>query len=366
MELWHRWVGLLCGAALVLGSCTQTQRRDDPTLPLSASLGARPLPDVHLPTSLPGPLDGEVVPRSLALRRPLAVIVDNYAPDARPQSGLSQASVVIETLTEGGITRFMAIYLEKDASSVGPVRSSRVYFDRWAGAFHAILVHVGGNDDAEALLWHLPSVFQVDAGPWRPAYPFWLSGDRFPPYNVYTSTSIIRADAERLHQDWDYAQAFFPHKRPAPLSRRGHAGSLSISFVDPLLAYIPANPDYTVRYDFDRTTDTYLRTMGGAPHVDGATHQPLRAANVVVMLTGPAVADQHAGPTAESILIPTIGSGVAWYFLDGTVTAGRWEQRDQLAPLRFLDRHGRPIAFNPGQTWIEVLPKYSTAGWNFH
>jgi hypothetical protein len=39
---------------------------------------------------------------------------------------------------------------------------------------------------------------------------------------------------------------------------------------------------------------------------------------------------------------------------------------DALAPLQFFNRRGAPETFNPGQTWIEALPKYSTASWPVH
>ncbi len=372
---------MLCVMALISGGCSHSTAHlpsvsiappAPGSVPASASLDAAPLPTVQPPPYLPGPLNGESVPRSLALRRPIAVIIDNYAPDARPQSGLSPASMVIETLVEGGITRLMALYLEQDAPKVGPIRSSRVYFDQWAAAFHATLMHVGGNDDAQALLWYLPPVFNLDESPLEAGFsdsadnPYWSRQDRDPPYAVYANGDTARSYMERHHQNWAYAQASIPHKRPASLFQRGHPGSLTISYVDPLDFQIPANPDYTVRYDFDRATDTYLRTVGGAPHIDAVTKKPLRPANVIVMRTGTAVADAQAGATLESITIPTIGTGPAWYFRDGKVSAGRWQQKDQFAPLRFLDRHGRPVAFNPGQTWIEVLPKYSEATWTFH
>ncbi|MGH2444307.1 MAG: DUF3048 domain-containing protein, partial [Chloroflexota bacterium] len=126
-------------AALVLSGCGGSS----PSAGVSASLGAKTLPLISPPAFIPGPLDGQSTKRHLALRRPLAVIVENYAPDSRPQSGLAPASTVIETLAEGGVTRFMAIYLEHDAALVGPVRSTRMYFDHWAAGFHAIFGHVG-------------------------------------------------------------------------------------------------------------------------------------------------------------------------------------------------------------------------------
>src|SRR5438067_5820344 len=110
-----------------------------------------------------GPLTGQAVSRDVANRRPVAVILDNFAPDARPQSGLDKASLVFETLAEGGITRFMAVYLEHDAGTIGPVRSTRIYFNAWAAALGVIFGHDGGNVDALQQLPSLTTVFNEDA-----------------------------------------------------------------------------------------------------------------------------------------------------------------------------------------------------------
>ena len=81
-------------------------------------------------------------------RRPLLVMVENHE-EARPQSGLSSADIVYETVAEGGITRFMGIYY-CDAQSheiiVGPVRSARTYFLDWASEYgnNPLYAHVGG------------------------------------------------------------------------------------------------------------------------------------------------------------------------------------------------------------------------------
>lgn len=354
-------------ATLLLAGCGGSPAI--PTTGVSASLGAKGIPAIKPPAFVPGPLDGQSTPRNAALRRPLGIIIENYAPESRPQAGLAGASTVVETLAEEGVTRFLAIYLEKDAAKVGPVRSTRMYFDHWAAGFHSILAHVGGNDDAQALLWHLPSVFNVDENHWEvnlniTGTPlFWRSHDRLAPHNMYTSTYKLRAYADRNHQDWIYTGAYLLHKRPAPLAQRGYAGSISIAFTEPL--YGTSNPEYGVRYVYDRASNTYLRTMGGKPHIDANTGLPLRPANVVMMLTGAAGPDPAAGITPESIIIPTLGQGTAWYFRDGTVMRGTWRQPNQFAPLRFYDRRGAQVAFNPGQTWIEVVPPSSPHSWSF-
>ena len=50
---------------------------------------------------------------------------DRQRAAARPQFGLGYADLVYEMLAEGELTRFMAMYLEGQPETVGPVRSAR-------------------------------------------------------------------------------------------------------------------------------------------------------------------------------------------------------------------------------------------------
>src|SRR5688500_16975095 len=54
-------------------------------------------------------------------RPPVAVMIDNLPGGSRPQIGLDRADLVYELLVEGGITRFMAVYLHHDADVIEPV-----------------------------------------------------------------------------------------------------------------------------------------------------------------------------------------------------------------------------------------------------
>jgi hypothetical protein len=242
-----------------------------------------------------------------------------------------------------------------------------VYFDHWAGAFHVILAHVGGNDDAQSLLFHLPSVFNIDENRWEISLYntgtplFWRSSDRIAPHNMYVSTYMLRSYAARHGQNWSYGQAYLMHKIPAPPSQRGRSATIDISFLDPLGPQ--SNPAYAVHYEFQPTSDTYLRILGGVPHIDSLTGRALQPSNVVIMETDPGQADPLAGPTPLSILIRNLGTGRAVFFMDGKVTYGSWSQRDQFAPLRFYNSKGRQESFNPGQTWIELVPQGSPVSW---
>ncbi|MBV9279669.1 MAG: DUF3048 domain-containing protein, partial [Chloroflexi bacterium] len=198
-------VGVLA-AALMLSSPVSRTLAQEAFGRLTATASPARHPVVSLPADDPlaalvtGPLDGEPTPRADAQRRAIAVTIDNYYPDARPQSGLGAASVVFETLAEGGVTRLMAVYLEHDPTVVGPVRSTRIYFDDWAAAYHAILAHVGGNDDAAAQLWQMRPVYNLDEGadPFMVSYTnpyFWRSAARSIPDNMYADVARLRAYA---------------------------------------------------------------------------------------------------------------------------------------------------------------------------
>jgi hypothetical protein len=317
-----------------------------------------------------GPLNGEPTPRANATRRAIAVMIDNYFPDARPQTGIDQASLVFETMVEGGFTRIMPVYLEHDPSVVGPVRSTRIYFDDWAGALHAVLVHVGGNDDADAQLWQMPKVYNLDQGTdafllgYMNSY-FWRDDHRTIPDNMYANIAKLRTYVAKRRQNWRYAGASLPHKLPAPAAARGGAGTLTIGYVDPLFPGMPPLSNYQVQWRYDPVSNSYLRVVGGVNDIDVASHQPIRAQNIVVMKVGAGTPDQAAGTTVDAVSLPVIGTGPALYFRDGHVQHGVWEQNDPMAPLRLMDPHGRPVKFDPGQTWVEAVPQASSTSWTF-
>jgi len=298
---------------------------------------------------LPGPLSGLPTRPDLASRRPIAVVVENYAPDARPQAGLNRASLVFETLAEGGITRFLAVYLEKDAPIVGPVRSARIYFDSWAAGLGAIFAHAGGNNDALAELPYIPSIDNID-GLGALGTAFWRASDRYAPHNFYTSTALIRAVAGTGPAP---ALPVLIHKAPASLAARPKGGWIDIPF---------SAPDYEVRYTFDPLCDCYPRFMGGVAHRDAYSQRQIAPANVVVLLA-PVVPDPNSD-TPGSISVGTIGTGQAYFFRDGRETQGTWRKDSQAAALQLLDAQGRPVAFNPGQTWIEVPSVGTAVSWS--
>src|SRR3954470_1467045 len=114
----------------------------------SAEPSVTPAPS---PSLVPAPLTGRLVAPDVASRHVVAVMIDDQI-NARPQSGLTAASVVWQAPAEGGTPRYMALFQEGNPKSVGPVRSSRYYFIAWASEWNAVYVHVGGSPQALAFL----------------------------------------------------------------------------------------------------------------------------------------------------------------------------------------------------------------------
>lgn len=290
-----------------------------------------------------GPLTGLSVSHDVANRRPIAVMIDNINPDARPQTGLDKASLVFETLAEGGITRFLAVYLEQDAPMIGPVRSTRLYFNSWAAGLGVIFGHDGGNVDALQQLPTLGSIYNEDAD--RISGPFWRVSTRAAPHNEYTSTTLLRSYAAAHGGSITGAPTSLPHKGDAsPGSRPSHF-TLNIQF---------SYADYNVTWQYDPLSNRYLRFMGGSPHLDAVSGKQLTAKNVVVMYTTETSASDPYTPGA--IHLTTEGSGKAAVYEDGKAIPGTWSKSSPESSLQWLDPTGRPIKLNPGNTWVEVVP----------
>ena len=83
-------------------------------------------------------------------KRPIAVVVEN-SPPARPQWGFCSPDIVIEGVTEGGITRMLWLYADAGTiPKVGPTRSARHDFVEMAEGLDAIFFHWGHSIYAQS------------------------------------------------------------------------------------------------------------------------------------------------------------------------------------------------------------------------
>jgi hypothetical protein len=297
------------------------------------------------PRFVTGPLTGDRAIRTVAHRAPVAAVVDNYYPSARPQSGLSRASLVFETVTEAGITRLLAFYLEHDATDVGPIRSTRPYFDDLAAGYQAILVHAGGSPTAEALLPRLRTLQSVDALTARPE--FHRDASRPSPDNLYTSTAGVRVVA--ASGTAPAGGPAFALRHSATLRTTAHpTGHIHIDFSTP---QVTSAPTYAVDYRYDAARHLYARSVGGVPDIDRSVNRQINVSNVVVLYTA-----IHPIPNDAlgRVSVKTIGTGKALLFRDGRLVRCTWSKTVPSAPLTIDGSHGRQVPLARGNTWVEL------------
>lgn len=294
------------------------------------------------------PLDGLVVSKSVASRRPVAVMIDNCSCGARPQSGLGSASLVFETLAEGGITRYMAVYLDHSAPEVGPIRSARPYFVRWAAGYKAIYAHAGGSPAALHTIKRLSARHVLaDVNGLLGYSEFYRTAVRPAPHNLYASVNGIRKIAQQQHANHPVSYVGFSFKSPAPFVQRRRQ-RVQIGFST---TAIESGGEYAVAYRYDRHRNVYWRRVGGVADMDHNTRgKQIAPTNVVVLITpiGPIPND------AESrVSVGVLGTGEALFFHDGSVAQGSWTKKYPSSALRLLNAQGQPEKLDPGQTWIE-------------
>lgn len=271
---------------------------------------------------------------------PLAVMIENH-PDARPQVGLDKADVVYEALAEGGISRFMAVYITTGADIIGPVRSTRHYFVYTAAEYNAALVHVGASPIGYAAL-SATGIRNVNESYGDPG--IWRSASRDPPHNAYTSTADARAAADGKDGGGPGSWGPIVYKDPSFPAQAPAATHIAISY--PPLGW------YDVAYDWDPTTNFYPRMMDGAPHRDMLTGDQYQARNVVIQVVPDEVIDREG-----RLDLAQVGEGKAWYFLDGTVIEGIWTKADFGSQTFFWDTAGNLVRLNAiGTTWIQLVP----------
>lgn len=298
--------------------------------------------DVIVPSdTIPSPLNGAYVPLGTEDIRPMAVMLD-HSPEARPLTGISQASIVFETLAEGGVTRLMPIFQTLDDVTIGPVRSAREYFLPWARAFESVYVHSGGSVAGLAALRAHRDI--PDADEFSNGASFYRNPSIAAPHNLFTSIGRLRDLVVKRQWSSDVSYSGWTVTDEVPSGQEAQKITVDFSITP-----------YRVIWTYDKENGLYRRTVGGVIAEDRATRQQLMAKNIIVLF---AQVDPAPPPAPiEGVVVQSVGKGEAWFFRDGVMNKGTWEKATFESPLVFKKTDGASYGIARGQVWIEVVNK---------
>lgn len=262
-----------------------------------------------------------------------AVMVEN-SPDARPQSGLNEAGVVYEAVAEGGITRFVTLFQDTSPEIIGPVRSVRPYYLDFIGPYNAAIAHVGGSGQALA---EIKAQNIKDLDQFSNPGPYWRERTRYAPHNMYTNMKKLKeVEKEKGWNPTEYTGLV--RGADSTPSATPNASKINITM---------SSTNYNVEFNYDKATNTYLRSVGGRPHVDAQSNKQLAPKIVVV----PVINRTQSGIYS---VYAVNGSGKVFVFQNGTVTEGTWSKSGRNNQFTFTGADGQPLKLASGQTWITV------------
>jgi hypothetical protein len=342
---------VLLGAVIVAG-CGPSSAATAPVATATASLEISPspsaTPSLASPSGTPGiyaDLDGAPAEEDVAHRLALAIMIDDQ-PSARPQAGFAAASIVWQAPADGGQTRYMMVFQEGEAVDIGPVRSARPYFVRWATEYRGVFGHYGGdNETLHDVIPELKSNFwDMDGLTYKGGCPYHRISSRPMPHNAYTNTESLYSCAAKL----GYPDVFSPRAETYTFAEDSPASTL------PSSGWILIDQrSIDVRYDYDPAANDYARSLNGQPHLDAANGQRVRARNVVVLFQS---LTSYTEPGHVRPVVGSVGSGQALIFREGRVVEGKWVKKTETSLTRLYDAAGTEIPFVRGQIYMQVVP----------
>ncbi|MDO8565779.1 MAG: DUF3048 domain-containing protein [Candidatus Moranbacteria bacterium] len=296
-------------------------------------------------------------------RRPVAVMQPADVP-ARPAAGFSDADMVVEMpVITASVTRLMAVYVCGNPDDVGSMRSSRHDFISLAKGLDAIYVSWGGSHFAkeklnEGVIDNMNC--NNDGGKSAAQYCYrkevGKDGIVRGVDTGYAKFAKLLEGAKDFGYRLENKFSGYKHAPEVALENRPKGGHLRVAFAGPFAA----------EYDYDRDTNSYLRTWGNVPDIDRNNKKRNAPKNVIVLMAqSEQIEGQYNNVQLGDPWYDTTDSGDAFYYMNGEQKRGTWkkDKSDIQSKLNFFDESGNEVTFVPGQMWVEVLEPGQTLRW---
>lgn len=278
--------------------------------------------------------------------RPYAVMINNHSV-ARPlQSGLQDAYIVYEMIVEGGITRYMALFMDQNTERIGSIRSSRHYYLDYALENDAIYVHHGQSPEAQADF----SKLGVD----RIVVDESKTGWRDKSLKVSTEhtlfTSIAKLNNGIGKKRTERNKDLLLNYSADSVDLRSKTNSKDANKVS-----IKYSNNTTSSYEYDVENKVYKRFVNDKAHTDYVTKNQYTFKNIITYQVGNTTLNDGENKGRQTL--ENVGSGTGYYISEGVAVPITWEKKSRSAQTQYKFEDGSELLVNDGNTFIQIQPK---------
>ena len=281
--------------------------------------------------------------------RPYAIMINNINV-ARPlQSGLQDAYIIYEMIVEGGITRYMALFLDQNTERIGSIRSARHYYLDYALENDAIYVHHGQSPQAQRDF----SSLDID----RIAVDNTKTGWRDNTLNVSTEHRLFTS-IEKLNSGLGNIRT----ERKNDLLLNYSIDELDLSKYDNAKTANEVTIKYsgsvTNTYEYDSDAKVYKRYVNGEAHTDYVTKEQYTFKNIITYQVRNYTINDGENKGRQEL--ENIGSGTGYYISDGYAVPIKWEKSSRSSQTKYYFENGEELIVNDGNTFIQIQPMGQT------
>ena len=277
--------------------------------------------------------------------RPYAVMINNINV-ARPlQSGLQDAYLMYEIIVEGGITRYMALFMDQNTERIGSIRSARHYFLDYALENDAIYVHHGQSPQAQSDFTALNIdriVVDNSKTGWRDT-----SLNVSSEHTLFTSIAKLNngVGSKRTTRNNDLLLNYSVDEIDMA-SLEGATAATNIS--------IPYSNSYVTSYVYDAENGYYLRSVNGNKHTDYVTKKQYHFKNIITYQVKNTTLNDGENKGRQNI--DNVGEGTGHYISNGYSVPIKWVKKSRKDQTKYYYTNGEELKVNDGNTFIQIQP----------
>jgi hypothetical protein len=304
-------------------------------------------------TQIINPLTGLPVEDPSLLDLPPALVsISNFPVSARPQAGLSTSPIVFEMYIGYGMTRFLALFYgdyavgQKTAAqqaaedaAIGPIRSGRLVYEDVRTLYDGFIVMAGAYSKVAEQLHSATTVYGSD------------------PNNINSAGVTLAKLQDLASANMDAAGA-----TQSSLQGLQFASGIPADGQRGDRLWMFYNYYNQVEWTYDSASGAYLRAQDKSdasglfyPALDRQTGQQLAFNNVVVLFAK----HDFIAPSLIDIEMLYVKDNPALLFRDGKVYEAKWSSQSPVGPIRLTGANGEIIPYKPGNTWFEIVDRYT-------